>query len=93
MRDPLAAPRPAGTGQWLVRRNAGGLVRLNAMGAAVWELLDGGATPAAIARDLSEVFPDVAPATIAADVARLLGVLLETGLVHPVEGRPGPRAR
>jgi hypothetical protein len=93
MRDPLAAPRPAGTGLWLVRRNAGGLVRLNAVGAAVWELLDGGATPAAIARDLSEVFPDVAPATIAADVARLLGEMLETGLVHPAEGRPAPRAR
>ncbi len=90
MRDPMTAPRHGETGLWLVRRNAGGLVQLNPVGAAVWELLDGGATPAAIAEDISALFPDVAPARIAADVALLLGQMLDAGLVHPVGGTLTP---
>jgi hypothetical protein len=91
-RDPLAALRPAPTGVWLVRRNAGGLVHLNAVGAAVWDLLDDGATGAEIADALAEVFPQVDAAQIRADVAGLLGQMMEAGLVHPAERAPMARA-
>jgi hypothetical protein len=85
VRDPLAATRSAPAGAWLTRRHAAGLVHLNPVGAAVWDLLAEGATCAAIAATLAEVFPQVGEGQILEDVALLLGQMLEAGLVHPAD--------
>lgn len=86
-RDRLAAARPAPSGLWLTRRNSAAIVHLNQVGAAVWQLLGLPASAAMIAQDLAEVFPEVGAARIAEDVARLLGQMLQAGLVHPSDGK------
>lgn len=81
VRDPMAVLRRGSTGLWLVRRGGVGAFHLNQVAGAVWELLAEPATGAEIAADLAEVFPDVNARRIAADVAMLLGGLLDAGLV------------
>src|SRR5688572_2049712 len=59
---------------------------LNHVGAAVWALLPPVSdTLDALCAALGERYPDAPPATIAADVARLLAELGEAGLVRPPE--------
>jgi len=85
VRDPLAVTRPAPSGLWLTRRNASGLVHLNSVGAAIWELLEEGATCTGVSAVLAEVFPEIEERQILADVEQLLGDMLDVGLVHPAE--------
>ena len=60
---------------------------LNHVGAAVWGLLPPvSGTLEELCAALGERYPDAPPATIAADVARLLGELGEAGLVQPPGG-------
>ncbi|KNX42334.1 hypothetical protein ROTO_10320 [Roseovarius tolerans] len=56
--------------------------RLNAVGGAVWTLLENRVTGQEIADLLCEVFPGMGRDLIAADVARLLGPMITRGLVE-----------
>lgn len=55
---------------------------LNAVGAAVWALLEQPGSATDIAADLAELFPGVAQDTLLRDSARLLGALRRKGLIR-----------
>jgi hypothetical protein len=57
------------------------LHRLDMAGSAVWRLVDGGTPVSMIVQTLSEEF-GVDPARVAVDVATLLAVLVQRGLVR-----------
>jgi hypothetical protein len=58
----------------------GGIFALDPLGAAIWLLMDEPASTREIAAKVGQVFPNTTPETIAADVDRLIGQLLENGL-------------
>jgi hypothetical protein len=59
---------------------------LNPVARAAWELLEEPASAADLAELLAEVFPDVAPDRLRADMAALLGGLARADLVVPAAG-------
>lgn len=79
-----------GTGEAILLEPASGrIVALNALGAAVWDLLDGARDAGAIAAVLVEATG--APAsTVLADVCALLSRLEAEGLVQRAEAGPEP---
>lgn len=60
---------------------SGTLMTLNPSAAVVWEYCDGHHSQSQIAAQLRGVFPDIA--TIAADVAAVLGALRSHGMLAP----------
>lgn len=82
------AVRRVGEELFLTQAEQRRILRLNQVGGAVWTLLADPATPRQLARDLGVVFPDTPPATIEADVLRLVGAMLAHDLA---EAAPGAR--
>lgn len=88
----MAAPRPQGdviceevpeTGECvLLRPSAGRVLALNALGAAVWELLDGERGPGELASLLASA-AEVTLERAQADVKALLARLEEEGFLEP----------
>ncbi len=54
---------------------------LNAVGAQIWEELDGQRTLSEVAATLEEAYPDVERVTIEADIVALVQALLDNDLV------------
>lgn len=73
--------RVIGSDTFLWQMDERNFFSLNPVGGAVWTLLEAPATGRQIAATLTEIFPDADPATIAADLARLLGRMRQRGLV------------
>jgi hypothetical protein len=82
--DPVAKvrlrQRGAETYLWHPQENS--VLAVNPIAAAVWQLLGESPTGGAIADILAEAFPQVAPATIRADVALLLGQFHAAGVIR-----------
>lgn len=67
---------------------------MNEPAAHIWRLLQAGpCAEAALVSKLAVAYPDVARATIAADVAELLHELVENGLVVSLAGNVDAQAR
>ena len=67
---------------------------MNEPAARIWQLLQAGpCTEATLVADLAVAYPDVARATIAADVAELLLELTGNGLVVTLSGNVDAHAR
>jgi hypothetical protein len=60
---------------------------MNAVGTAIWQQIDGAATPEDLARRLSEEFA-VSPPEALADVTEFLQLLASKGLLASEEGTP-----
>lgn len=82
-RAPGTALRRRGDLVWLWQAGDRAMFHLNPVAAAAWHLLARPHSAATIAAVLADAFPDVPEATIAADMAGLLGTLDAAGLVVP----------
>ncbi|MEQ6887712.1 PqqD family protein [Halomonas sp. CS7] len=82
-RRPVEAEYPLGEEHFLVD-GQGGVHRLSAVAAGIWRLLGLEAlSRAEVAALLAECFPEVEPARLARDVARLFDDLAAAGLIAP----------
>jgi hypothetical protein len=63
-------------------------VVLNPTGRSVLELVDGRRSPAQIAALLAEIYPEVPPGDLQRDVAKVVGELLEKGILAPCGDLP-----
>lgn len=79
-RDGVVARETEGS-IFLADQANGGIFALDPLGSAIWELMEEPACTREIAAKVCQVFPDTMPEIIAADVDRLIGQLLENGLV------------
>ncbi|GGO54850.1 Coenzyme PQQ synthesis protein D (PqqD) [Roseovarius pacificus] len=73
--------RQIGTDTFLWQMDGRNFFSLNPVGAGVWALLENPVTGWEIVATLREVFTDVAPDAIGADVSALLGQMRQAGLV------------
>ena len=73
--------RQIGTDTFLWQMDGRNFFSLNPVGAGVWALLENPVTGREIVATLREVFTDVAPDAIGADVSALLGQMRQAGLV------------
>jgi hypothetical protein len=83
MRRPDAHVRTQEHGVFLWHLDSPMLWHLNPMGRIIWSILEDPHTPHEIAHLLSEVFDNVEPVQILADVTQFLGAALEQRLVQP----------
>jgi hypothetical protein len=79
-RDGVVARETEGS-IFLADQANGGIFALDPLGSAIWELMDEPASTREIAARICQVFPDTMPEIVAADVDKLIGQLLENGLV------------
>jgi hypothetical protein len=81
---PDVSVRQVAEDAFLCDRARGAVLHLNAVGRAVWALLDEGTSPVEATELLAVAFPDVTPERIAADVDSLFAELGTADLIRPV---------